>query len=115
MPAYEYRTFGVPLAYKRYVRIHTKCLSMLKKMFLSRRMRPCLKRIQSMPILNVPLAYVSVFQRMSDIFRLFSYAGMRQYDMQWFDRALRRRRLDVGFQYNDIKPIAQKKLFNNES
>ena len=29
-------------------------------------MRPCLKRIQPMP--NVPLAYVSVYQRMSDIF-----------------------------------------------
>ena len=30
------------------------------------RMRTCLKRIQPMP--NVPLAYVSVYQRMSDIF-----------------------------------------------
>jgi hypothetical protein len=31
-------------------------------------MRPCLKRIQPMP--NVPLAYVSVFQRISDIFHI---------------------------------------------
>ena len=36
-------------------------------------MRPCLKRIQPMP--NVPLAYVSVFQRMSDIFHTLAYAS----------------------------------------
>ena len=36
-------------------------------------MRPCLKRIQPMP--NIPLAYVSVFQRMSDIFHTRAYAS----------------------------------------
>ena len=37
------------------------------------RMTPCLKRMQPMP--NVPLAYVSVYQRMSDIFHtLVRYA-----------------------------------------
>jgi hypothetical protein len=36
-------------------------------------MRPCLKRIQPMP--NVPLAYVSVFQRMSDIFYTLACAS----------------------------------------
>jgi hypothetical protein len=37
------------------------------------RIRPCLKRIQPVP--NVPLAYVSVFQRMSDIFHTLAYAS----------------------------------------
>jgi hypothetical protein len=56
---------------------------MLKKNVLPRRMpayasvcqrmRPCLKRIQPMP--NIPLAYVSVFQRMSDIFHTRAYAS----------------------------------------
>jgi hypothetical protein len=46
---------------------------MLKKMFLPHRMRSCLKRIQPVP--NVPLAYVSVFQRMSDIFHTLAYAS----------------------------------------
>ena len=41
-------------------------------MLLLRRMRPCLKRIQPMP--NVPLAYVSVYRRMSDIFHTLAYA-----------------------------------------
>ena len=36
-------------------------------------MRPCLKRIQ--PMANVPLAYVSVFQRMSDILHTLAYAS----------------------------------------
>jgi hypothetical protein len=55
-----------------------------QKMFLSRRaspyasvchrMRPRLKRIQ-LPIPNVPLAYVSVYQRMSDIFHTLAYAS----------------------------------------
>ena len=36
-------------------------------------MRPCLKRIQRMP--NVPLAYVSVYRRMSDIFHTLAYAS----------------------------------------
>ena len=36
-------------------------------------MRPCLKRIQPMP--NVPLAYVSVYRRMSDIFHTLAYAS----------------------------------------
>jgi hypothetical protein len=36
-------------------------------------MRPCLKRIQPMP--NVPLAYVSVYRRMSGIFHTLAYAG----------------------------------------
>jgi hypothetical protein len=35
-------------------------------------MRPCLKRIQRMP--NIPLAYVSVYRRMSDIFHTLTYA-----------------------------------------
>jgi hypothetical protein len=35
-------------------------------------MPPCLKRIQPMP--NVPLAYVSVYRRMSDIFHTLAYA-----------------------------------------
>jgi hypothetical protein len=37
------------------------------------RMRPCLERIQPMP--NVPLAYVSVYRRMSDIFHTLAYAS----------------------------------------
>ena len=37
------------------------------------RMQPCLKHIQPMP--NVPLAYVSVYQRMSDIFHTQAYAS----------------------------------------
>ena len=37
------------------------------------RMRSCLKRIQ--PMFNVPLANVSVRQRMSDIFHTLAYAG----------------------------------------
>jgi hypothetical protein len=36
-------------------------------------MRPFLKRIQPMP--NVPLAYVSVYRRMSDIFHTLAYAS----------------------------------------
>jgi hypothetical protein len=36
-------------------------------------MRPRLKRIQPMP--NVPLAYVSVYRRMSDIFHTLAYAS----------------------------------------
>jgi hypothetical protein len=36
-------------------------------------MRPCLKRIQPMP--NVPLAYVSIYRRMSDIFHTLTYAS----------------------------------------
>ena len=34
-------------------------------------MRPLLKRIQPMP--NVPLAYISVYQRMTDIFHTLTY------------------------------------------
>jgi cytochrome b561 len=51
---------------------------MLKKMFLGLAVyatvcdRACLKRIQPMP--NVPLAYVSVYRRMSDIFHTLTYA-----------------------------------------
>jgi hypothetical protein len=37
------------------------------------RTRPCLKRIQPMP--NVPLAYASVYRRMSDIFHTLAYAS----------------------------------------
>jgi hypothetical protein len=37
------------------------------------RMPPYLKRIQPMP--NVPLAYVSVYRRMSDNFHTLSYAS----------------------------------------
>ena len=36
-------------------------------------MRPCLKRIQPMP--NVPLEYVRVYRRMSDIFHTLPYAS----------------------------------------
>ena len=56
---------------------------MLKKKILPRRMpayasvcdrmRPCLKRIQRMP--TVPLTYVSVYRRMSDIFHTLAYAS----------------------------------------
>jgi glyoxylate carboligase len=53
---------------------------MLKKNVLSRRMPAyatlcdrALKRIQSMP--NVPLAYVSVYRRMNDIFHTLAYAS----------------------------------------
>ena len=47
----------------------------LKGVYLAgpRRMRSCLKRIQPMP--NVLLAYVSVYQRMSDIFHPLAYAS----------------------------------------
>jgi hypothetical protein len=87
MPAYEYPTSGVPLAYiqrvprvclsyKAYVRIRTKFLKKNKKIFclgVCHRMRPCLERIQPMP--NVSLAYVSVYRRMSDIFHTLAYAS----------------------------------------
>ena len=43
------------------------------------RMPPCLKRIQPMP--NVPLAYVSVYQRMSDIFHTLAYASTIRYSV----------------------------------
>ena len=36
-------------------------------------MQPCLKRIKPMP--NVPLAYVSVYQRMRAIFHTLTYAS----------------------------------------
>ena len=39
----------------------------------------CLKRIQPMP--NVPLAYVSVYQRMSDIFHTLAYASTIRYSV----------------------------------
>ena len=44
---------------------------------ICQRMRPCLKRIQRMP--NVPLAYVSVYRRMSDIFHTLAYARCECY------------------------------------
>ena len=40
-------------------------------------MTPCLKRIQ--PMSNVPLAYVSVYQRMSDIVHTLAYASTIRY------------------------------------
>jgi hypothetical protein len=70
---YAYRS----LSYKPYVRIRTKFLSMLKKSFclaVCHRTRPCLKRIQPMPIYT-PIAFVSVFQRMSDIFHTLTCAS----------------------------------------
>jgi hypothetical protein len=86
MPAYEYRTSGVPpaysrvprvcLSYKAYVRYGQNFWACLKKIFclaVCHRMRPCLKRIQPMP--NVPLVYVSVYRRMSDIFYTLAYAS----------------------------------------
>ena len=79
-PAYTSSVFSVCLQYAYRIN-HTseyakKILSMLKKIFclaVCHRMRPCLKRIQPMP--NVPLAYVSVFQRMSDIFHTLACAS----------------------------------------
>ena len=83
---------NVCLAYKPYVGIRTKFLSMLKNNFclavcqrmpayasVCQRMPPCLKRIQPMP--NVPLAYVSVYQRMSDIFHTLAYASTIRYSV----------------------------------
>ena len=74
---------NVCLAYKPYVGIRTKFLSVLKNNVLPRRtparMPPCLKRIQPMP--NVPLAYVSVYQRMSDIFHTLAYASTIRYSV----------------------------------
>ena len=43
------------------------------------RMPPCLKRIQPMP--NVPLACVSVYQRMSDICHTLAYASTIRYSV----------------------------------
>ena len=44
-------------------------------------MRPCLKRIQPMP--NVPLAHVSVYRRMSDIFHTLAYASTIRNSVTW--------------------------------
>ena len=44
-------------------------------------MQPCLKRIQPMP--NVPLAYVSVYRRMSDIFHTLAYASTIRNSVTW--------------------------------
>ena len=91
MPGYEYRSFGVPLAYSAcaqniyaYRINHTSeyaqnFYACLKKVSASpyasvcHIMRPYQKRIQ--PMSNVPLAYVSVFQRMSDIFHTLACAS----------------------------------------
>ena len=43
------------------------------------RITPCLKRIQLMP--NVHLAYISVYQRMSDIFHTLAYASKIRYSV----------------------------------
>ena len=42
-------------------------------------MTPCFERIQ--PMSNVPLAYVSVYQRMSDIFHTLAYASTVRYSV----------------------------------
>jgi hypothetical protein len=44
-------------------------------------MRQCLKRIQPMP--NVPLAYVSVYRRMSDIFHTLAYTSTIRNSVTW--------------------------------
>ena len=43
------------------------------------RITPCLKRIQRMP--NIHLAYISVYQRMSDIFHTLAYASKIRYSV----------------------------------
>ena len=42
-------------------------------------MAQCLKRIQ--PMSNIPLAYVSVYQRVSDIFHTLAYASTIRYSV----------------------------------
>jgi hypothetical protein len=86
--AYTSTTFNVCLyrvclSYKAYVRYAQNFWTCLKKFSASPYAtvcdRACLKRIQLMP--NVPLAYVSVYQRMSDIFHTLAYAS--SYDTQY--------------------------------
>ena len=43
------------------------------------RITPCLKRMQLMP--NAHLAYISVYQRMSDIFHTLAYASKMRYSV----------------------------------
>ena len=73
---------NVCLVYEPYVGIRAQFLGMLKKFLSPRipayatvchRMPPCLKRIQ--PMHNEPLAYVSICQRISDIFHTLVYAS----------------------------------------
>jgi hypothetical protein len=87
MTAYEYRTSGVPLAYSAcayrvclWHKQRTKFLNMLKKMFclaVCQRMRPYATVLETYTTCayNVPLAYVSVYRRMSDIFHTLAYAS----------------------------------------
>ena len=80
---------SVCLAYKTYVGIRTQFLNMPKSNVLPQRMpayasvcqhiTPCLKRIQHMP--NIHLAYISVYQRMSDIFHTLAYASKIRYSV----------------------------------
>ena len=82
---------SVCLAYKTYVGIRTQFLSMPTSNFLPQRMSayasvcqrtcitPCLKRIQRMP--NIHLAYISVYQSMSDIFHTLAYASKIRYSV----------------------------------
>ena len=80
---------NVCLAYKTYVGIRTQFLNMPKSNFLPQRIpayasvcqriTPCLKRIQLMP--NIHLAYISVYQRMSDIFHTLAYASEIRYSV----------------------------------
>jgi hypothetical protein len=87
MPTYEYRTSGHSLlwrtssvlsvcleyAYRIKHTSDTHKISASPYAGVCHRMRPCLKRIQPMP--NVPLAYVSVYRRMIDIFHTLAYAS----------------------------------------
>jgi hypothetical protein len=83
--AYLYRIQCLPnvcLAYKPYVGVRNFFKNMLKILFylaVCQRMLPCFKRIQPMP--NAPLAYVSVYQRMSDIFHTLTYASTIRYSV----------------------------------
>ena len=43
------------------------------------RMPTCFKRIQ--PMHNIPLVYVSVYQRMSDMFHTLTYARTKRYSV----------------------------------
>ena len=67
-----------PLKCQRMSSVHLAYLQRIQRVprvcfFVCHRMRPCLKRIQPKP--NVPLAYVSVYRRISDIFHTLAYAS----------------------------------------
>ena len=62
-----------------YTEYRTPFLIIIFCLDVCQRMTPCLKRIHPMP--NVPLAYVSVYQCMSDVFHTLAYVSTMRYSV----------------------------------